>query len=114
MGPALPVVMPSTPHLLLSWLVLRLIFHSNKLFYPFTFISLLGLNYIFLHLFVLYIVIFFWETVLPYCVIYCKTTIFSELHNLAKLAMTHETLNLLALNVRSKVTRVQQAMSLVR
>ena len=28
--------------------------------------------------------------------------------------MTHETLNLLALNVRSKVTRVQQAMSLVR
>ena len=45
---------------------------------------------------------------------YCKTTIFSELHNLAKLAMTHETLNLLALNVRSKVTRVQQAMSLVR
>ena len=28
--------------------------------------------------------------------------------------MTHEMLNLLALNVRSKVTRVQQAMSLVR
>ena len=35
---------------------------------------------------------------------YCKTTIFSELLNLAKLAMTHKTLNLLALNVRSKVT----------
>ena len=35
---------------------------------------------------------------------YCKATIFSELLNLAKLAMTHETLNLLALNVRSKVT----------
>ena len=34
---------------------------------------------------------------------YCKATIFSELLNLAK-AMTHETLNLLALNVRSKVT----------
>ena len=39
---------------------------------------------------------------------YCKATIFSELLNLAKLAMTHETLNLLALNVRSKVTHVQQ------
>ena len=36
--------------------------------------------------------------------VYCKATIFSELLNLAKLAMTHETLNLLALNVRSKVT----------
>ena len=35
---------------------------------------------------------------------YCKATIFSRLINLAKLAMTHETLNLLALNVRSKVT----------
>ena len=35
---------------------------------------------------------------------YCKATIFSELLNVAKLAMTHETLNLLALNVRSKVT----------
>ena len=47
---------------------------------------------------------------------YCKATIFSELRNLTKLAMTHETLNLLALNVRSKVTRVQlagSAMSLV-
>ena len=33
---------------------------------------------------------------------YCKATIFSELRNLTKLAMTHETLNLLALNVRSK------------
>ena len=49
--------------------------------------------------------------------VYCKPTIFSELLNLKKLAMTHEMLNLLALNVRSKVTRVQQrgsAMSLVR
>ena len=36
--------------------------------------------------------------------IYCKATIFGELLNLAKLAMTHETLNLLALNVRSKFT----------
>ena len=36
--------------------------------------------------------------------LYCKATIFSELLNLVKLAMTHETLNLLALNVRSKVT----------
>ena len=37
-------------------------------------------------------------------IVYCKAAIFSELLNLAKLAMTHETLNLLALNVRSKVT----------
>ena len=36
--------------------------------------------------------------------IYCKATIFSELLNLVKLAMTHEPLNLFALNVRSKVT----------
>ena len=35
---------------------------------------------------------------------YCKATIFSELLHLAKLATTHETLNLLALNVRSKFT----------
>ena len=49
--------------------------------------------------------------------VYCKATIFSELLNLTKLATTRETLNLLALNIRSKVTRVQQAgsaMSLVR
>ena len=37
-------------------------------------------------------------------IIYCKATIFSELLNLAKLAMTHEPLNILAINVRSKVT----------
>ena len=43
--------------------------------------------------------------ILSVCVyVYCKATIFSELLNLVKLAMTHETLNLLALNVRSKVT----------
>ena len=36
-------------------------------------------------------------------VTYGKATIF-ELLNLGKLAMTHEMLNLLALNVRSKVT----------
>ena len=40
-----------------------------------------------------------------YC---CKATIFSELLNLTKLPMNHETLNLLAINVRSKVTHVQQ------
>ena len=39
-----------------------------------------------------------------YIYINCNATIFSELLNLAKLAMTHEMLNLLALNVRSKVT----------
>ena len=39
-----------------------------------------------------------------YIHIYCEATIFIELLKLAKLEMTHETLNLLALNVRSKVT----------
>ena len=44
---------------------------------------------------------------------YCKATIFSELLNLMKLAITHEMLNLPALNVMSKVTRVQQAGSVM-
>ena len=50
------------------------------------------------------LVLFIFKCFFHSFIYYRKATIFSELLNLAKLAMTHETLNLLALKVRSKVT----------